>query len=447
MVGREVLLRVEKEAPPRRGEPLLEVRDLVGRRRPRAARRSTASRSRCAAARSSRIAGDRRQRADRADRRDRRAAAGAGRHDPRRRPGRHRVRGPRDARRRARPHRRGPPAPRARARLHARREPRAARLPRRSRASAALARSASPSARDELLEEFDVRGGGPETLARALAGGNQQKVVIAREIDRDPERARRGAADARPRRRRDRVRPPAPGRRARRGPRDAARLARARGGPLARRPDPRHLRGRASSASCRRRVTEEELGLLMTGGGARAGGGRVSTPPPARRRGPGARRRAGRLSGFLRSGGVLDPGAHRAARLPGRRARRRARRARTRSTTYKAIFEGTGLNWLLPWTGRPGVRRGQPAADADPHDAADPRRASRSPSPSAPGCSTSAARASTPSARSSPSGSAPRCRASRPCCTSCSRSCSARSRAVPGPGSPGCCGRPSARTR
>jgi hypothetical protein len=34
-----------------------------------------------------------------------------------------------------------------------------------------------------------------------------------------------------------------PGRRARRGPRGAARLARARGGPLARRPDPRDLRG------------------------------------------------------------------------------------------------------------------------------------------------------------------------------------------------------------
>jgi simple sugar transport system ATP-binding protein len=37
-----------------------------------------------------------------------------------------------------------------------------------------------------LLKEFDVRGGGPTTLASALSGGNQQKVVIAREVERDP---------------------------------------------------------------------------------------------------------------------------------------------------------------------------------------------------------------------------------------------------------------------
>jgi simple sugar transport system ATP-binding protein len=37
-----------------------------------------------------------------------------------------------------------------------------------------------------LIEEFDVRGGGPLTPAGALSGGNQQKLVAAREIDRDP---------------------------------------------------------------------------------------------------------------------------------------------------------------------------------------------------------------------------------------------------------------------
>jgi general nucleoside transport system ATP-binding protein len=37
-----------------------------------------------------------------------------------------------------------------------------------------------------LLKDFDVRGGGPTTLASALSGGNQQKVVIAREVARDP---------------------------------------------------------------------------------------------------------------------------------------------------------------------------------------------------------------------------------------------------------------------
>jgi len=37
-----------------------------------------------------------------------------------------------------------------------------------------------------LIKEFDVRGGGPQTYADALSGGNQQKVVIAREVGRDP---------------------------------------------------------------------------------------------------------------------------------------------------------------------------------------------------------------------------------------------------------------------
>jgi ABC-type uncharacterized transport system ATPase subunit len=37
-----------------------------------------------------------------------------------------------------------------------------------------------------LLQEFDVRGGGPETYAVALSGGNQQKVCVAREIASNP---------------------------------------------------------------------------------------------------------------------------------------------------------------------------------------------------------------------------------------------------------------------
>jgi general nucleoside transport system ATP-binding protein len=37
-----------------------------------------------------------------------------------------------------------------------------------------------------LLQEFDVRGGGPQTRAASLSGGNQQKVVVAREVARDP---------------------------------------------------------------------------------------------------------------------------------------------------------------------------------------------------------------------------------------------------------------------
>jgi len=38
----------------------------------------------------------------------------------------------------------------------------------------------------QLIREFDVRGGGPLTRVRGLSGGNQQKVVAAREISRDP---------------------------------------------------------------------------------------------------------------------------------------------------------------------------------------------------------------------------------------------------------------------
>ncbi|MFN8222568.1 MAG: ABC transporter ATP-binding protein [Gaiellales bacterium] len=37
-----------------------------------------------------------------------------------------------------------------------------------------------------LIREFDVRGGGPRTRAGGLSGGNQQKVILAREIDRNP---------------------------------------------------------------------------------------------------------------------------------------------------------------------------------------------------------------------------------------------------------------------
>ncbi len=37
-----------------------------------------------------------------------------------------------------------------------------------------------------ILQEFDVRGGGPTTRSGSLSGGNQQKVVIAREVSRNP---------------------------------------------------------------------------------------------------------------------------------------------------------------------------------------------------------------------------------------------------------------------
>jgi general nucleoside transport system ATP-binding protein len=37
-----------------------------------------------------------------------------------------------------------------------------------------------------LIREFDVRGGGPQTRAGTLSGGNQQKLVVGREVSRDP---------------------------------------------------------------------------------------------------------------------------------------------------------------------------------------------------------------------------------------------------------------------
>jgi simple sugar transport system ATP-binding protein len=37
-----------------------------------------------------------------------------------------------------------------------------------------------------FIEQYDVRGGGPATPARSLSGGNQQKVVLAREIQSNP---------------------------------------------------------------------------------------------------------------------------------------------------------------------------------------------------------------------------------------------------------------------
>lgn len=41
---------------------------------------------------------------------------------------------------------------------------------------------------DRLINEFDVRSGqGPITITRSMSGGNQQKAIIAREIDKSPD--------------------------------------------------------------------------------------------------------------------------------------------------------------------------------------------------------------------------------------------------------------------
>lgn len=39
---------------------------------------------------------------------------------------------------------------------------------------------------EKLIEQYDVRSGqGPVTIARSMSGGNQQKAIIAREVDRE----------------------------------------------------------------------------------------------------------------------------------------------------------------------------------------------------------------------------------------------------------------------
>ena len=49
-----------------------------------------------------------------------------------------------------------------------------------------LRRSAIRSYADRLIREYDIRSGqGPATIVRSMSGGNQQKAIIARELDRD----------------------------------------------------------------------------------------------------------------------------------------------------------------------------------------------------------------------------------------------------------------------
>ncbi|MEG2015207.1 MAG: heme ABC transporter ATP-binding protein, partial [Clostridia bacterium] len=41
---------------------------------------------------------------------------------------------------------------------------------------------------DKLIEQYDIRSGqGSVTSARSMSGGNQQKAIVAREIDKNPE--------------------------------------------------------------------------------------------------------------------------------------------------------------------------------------------------------------------------------------------------------------------
>ena len=51
-----------------------------------------------------------------------------------------------------------------------------------------LKKGAIRSYAKKLIDQYDVRSGqGPITIARSMSGGDQQKAIIAREIDKDPE--------------------------------------------------------------------------------------------------------------------------------------------------------------------------------------------------------------------------------------------------------------------
>ena len=71
--------------------------------------------------------------------------------------------------------------------VHGRREPHPRPLvatPRSSRAARSAAACSDAFAK-ERITEYDIRTQGPDTEAGTLSGGNQQKVVIAREMSRE----------------------------------------------------------------------------------------------------------------------------------------------------------------------------------------------------------------------------------------------------------------------
>src|SRR5581483_11922707 len=164
-------------------------------------------------------------------------------------------------------------------------------------------------------------------------------------------RPHRGAAHARPRRRRDRVRAPAPRRRARLGSRGSARLPRARRGALCGRPRPRHLRGtdrrRARSRRGRGGDRPRDARRQEAGRGVSSNAEPTANVPPEQEPHPdfavrlGAAQRAGGLIvpvltailAFLAGGIVVAATGH------------------NPWTAYRGIWDGAGFNWLfhIPW--------------------------------------------------------------------------------------------------
>ena len=49
-----------------------------------------------------------------------------------------------------------------------------------------LDKKATMASTAKIMQEFDVRAPGPQTLAAALSGGNQQKFIVGREMSKAP---------------------------------------------------------------------------------------------------------------------------------------------------------------------------------------------------------------------------------------------------------------------
>ena len=189
-----------------------------------------------------------------------------------------------------------------------------------------------------LLEQYDVRGGSYDALALSLCGGNQQKVVIAREIAEEPKLL----IAAQPTRGLDvgaiefvhsqLI-----------AQRDAGR------GVLLVSLELEEIRSLSDRvlvmyngrfvAELSPDASEEEFGVAMLGG-APGGERELSGAQPSLTV-------ASKLSGYLRAGGIITPllTALIAFFIGGLVI------AITGSSpfgTYKAIFEGSGLNWFFP---------------------------------------------------------------------------------------------------
>ena len=121
-------------------------------------------------------------------------------------------------------------------------DPGLSRASRRSAGNFLLDRPAVGAHCAELMERFDVRPRAPGLRSSSFSGGNQQKLVLAREMAHEPERAAGRPADARRRYRRHRVHPRELVEMPRRRLRRAAGLGRARRDPVARRPHPGDVR-------------------------------------------------------------------------------------------------------------------------------------------------------------------------------------------------------------